>query len=141
MCPVSASTVPASTAWHPMSSLMSRTKLALGGAFFLLLLFFVQGIFFIRANSQTIDEAMHLGAGYSYLTKRDFRIEPQNPPLIKELLALPLFVGYRLPFRPDPKHWRDADGYLLGRDLLYKSPSSADQILAFSRFPNLLLGA
>ncbi len=91
---------------------MSRTKLALGGAFFLLVLFFVQGIFFIRANSQTIDEAMHLGAGYSYLTKRDFRIEPQNPPLIKELLALPLFIGYRLPFRPDPKHWRDADGYL-----------------------------
>jgi hypothetical protein len=32
-----------------------------------LLLFFVQGWFFIRANSQTVDEAAHLVAGYSYL--------------------------------------------------------------------------
>src|SRR4030095_5789751 len=119
---------------------MSTSKVALLGAIFLLLLFVGQGISFIRANSQTIDEAMHLAAGYSYLAKGDFRIEPQNPPLIKELLALPL-VGYRLPFRPDPQHWRDGDGYLIGRDLLYKSPPSADQILAFSRFPNLLLGA
>jgi hypothetical protein len=120
---------------------MFTSKVELLGAIFLLLLFIAQGISFIRANSQTIDEAMHLAAGYSYLAKGDFRIEPQNPPLIKELLALPLFVGYRLPFRPDPKHWRDADGYLIGRDLLYKSPTAAAQILALSRFPNLLLGA
>ena len=30
---------------------------------------------------------------------------------------------------------------MIGRDLLYNSPPSADQILALSRFPNLLLGA
>ena len=51
----------------------------------LLVLFLAQGIFFIRANSATYDEAMHLAAGYSYLATRDFRLEPQNPPLIKEL--------------------------------------------------------
>ena len=120
---------------------MSRNKLALLVALFLLLVFVAQGILFIGANSQTIDEAMHLAAGYSYLVKKDFRIEPQNPPLIKELLALPPFLTYRLAFNPDPQHWRDADGYLIGRDLLYNSPPSADQILALSRFPNLLLGA
>ena len=76
---------------------MSTSKVALLGAIFLLLLFVAQGIFFVRANSQTIDEAMHIAAGYSYLAKRDFRIEPQNPPLIKEFLTLPLFLGYRLP--------------------------------------------
>ena len=91
---------------------MSRNKLTLLGALFLLLVFVAQGILFIRANSQTVDEAMHLAAGYSYLAKKDFRIEPQNPPLIKELLALPLFISYRLPFNPDPQHWREADGYL-----------------------------
>lgn len=119
---------------------MSRTNLALIGALFLLIAFFAQGIFFIRANSQTIDEAMHIAAGYSYLATRDFRIEPQNPPLIKELLALPVLMAYRLPFRPDPQHWRDADGYLIGRDLLYQSKPTADQILTLSRFPNLFLG-
>ena len=119
---------------------MSRNKLALLVALFLLLVFVAQGILFIRANSQTIDEAMHLAAGYSYLAKKDFRIEPQNPPLIKELLALPIFLTYRLPFNPDPQHWRDADGYLIGRDLLYNSTPSADRMLALTRFPNLFLG-
>ena len=119
---------------------MSTTKVAPLAAIFLLLLFVAQGIFFIRANSQTIDEAMHLAAGYSYLAKRDFRIEPQNPPLIKELLALPLFLAYRLPFNPDSQQWRDADGYSIGQDLLYKSTIPADQMLAWSRLPNLLFG-
>ena len=119
---------------------MSTTKVAPLAAIFLLLLFVAQGIFFIRANSQTIDEAMHLAAGYSYLAKRDFRIEPQNPPLIKELLALPLFLAYRLPFKPDPQQWRDADGFSIGQDLLYKSTIPADLMLAWSRLPNLLFG-
>jgi Dolichyl-phosphate-mannose-protein mannosyltransferase len=119
---------------------MSTTKVATLAAIFLLLLFVAQGIFFIRANSQTIDEAMHLAAGYSYLAKRDFRIEPQNPPLIKALLALPLFLTYRLPFNPDLQQWRDADGFSIGRDLLYKSTMPADQMLAWSRLPNLLFG-
>jgi len=119
---------------------MSRNKFTLLGALFLLLVFVAQGILFIQANSQTVDEAMHLAAGYSYLAKKDFRIEPQNPPLIKELLALPLFLSYRLPFNPDPQHWREADGYLIGRDLLYNSTPSADRMLALTRFPNLFLG-
>jgi hypothetical protein len=119
---------------------MSGNKLTLLGALFLLLVFVAQGILFIQANSQTVDEAMHLAAGYSYLAEKDFRIEPQNPPLIKELLALPLFLSYRLPFNPDPQHWRAADGYLIGRDLLYNSTPSADRMLALTRFPNLFLG-
>ena len=119
---------------------MSTTKVARVAAIFLLLLFVAQGLFFIRANSQTIDEAMHLAAGYSYLAKGDFRIEPQNPPLIKALQALPLFLAYRLPFNPDPQQWRDADGFSIGQDLLYKSTIPADQMLAWSRLPNLLFG-
>jgi hypothetical protein len=119
---------------------MSTTKVALLGAICFLLLFVAQGIVFIRANSQTIDEAMHIAAGYSYLATRDFRIEPQNPPLIKKLLALPFLLDYGLSFRPDPQHWRKADGYSIGRDLLYKSTAPADRILGLGRLPNLLLG-
>ena len=107
----------------------------------LLALFLVQGILFIRANSQTYDEAMHVAAGYSYVATRDFRIEPQNPPLIKELLVLPLFLVYRLPFNPDPQLWRDGDGYFIGRDFIYKSGLPADRMLALSRLPNLFLGS
>jgi hypothetical protein len=119
---------------------MSRDKRALLGGLFFLLVFVTQGIFFIRANSQTIDEAAHLAAGYSYLATRDFRLNAEHPPLIKELLALPLFLGYGLPFNPDPQEWNKRDAYAIGRHFLYKSALPADRMLALSRFPNLLLG-
>ena len=118
-----------------------RTKSVLIGALLLLLVFFVQGILFIRANSQTVDEAVHLAAGYSYLATRDFRLDSEHPPLTTELQALPLFLFYRLPFDPDPQNWRDGNSYLIGRDFLYKSAVSADQILTLSRLPNLFLGS
>ena len=107
----------------------------------LVLFFIIQGIFFIGANSPTYDEAMHLAAGYSYLAKRDFRINPENPPLNKELVALPLFLIYRLPFNPDPQHWRDGADFLIGQNFLYRSTIPADQMLALSRLPNLFLGS
>jgi 4-amino-4-deoxy-L-arabinose transferase-like glycosyltransferase len=106
----------------------------------LLVLFLIQGILFVRANSQTYDEATHLAAGYSYLATGDFRLDSEHPPLIKELQALILFLIHRIPFNPDPQQWRDGDGYLIGRDFLYKSALPADRILALSRFPNLFLG-
>jgi Dolichyl-phosphate-mannose-protein mannosyltransferase len=118
----------------------AKTTATLGAGVVFLLLFFIQGISFIRANSPTYDEAMHLAAGYSYLVKRDFRLEPQNPPLIKAFLALPLFLGYGLPFNPDPQHWRAGDDYLIGQDFLYRSMIPADQMLALGRLPNLFLG-
>jgi Dolichyl-phosphate-mannose-protein mannosyltransferase len=117
-----------------------KSRAILTGSLILLSCFFIQGTFFIRANSQTYDEAMHLSTGYSYLAKRDFRLEPQNPPLMKELQALPLFLGYSLPFNPEPQYWRNRDEYLIGQDFLYKSRLSADRMLAVSRFVTLLFG-
>ena len=106
----------------------------------LLIVFFAQGVFFIRANSPTYDEAAHLAAGYSYLARRDFRLNPEHPPLIKQLLALPLFVGSRMAFNPDLQHWRAGNDYLIGQEFLYKSALPADRILFFGRLTNLLIG-
>ena len=64
---------------------------------------------------------MHIAAGWSYLTTGDFCLEPQNPPLIKEFLALSVFLVYRPRFTPDPQHWRNQDSYLIGQDFLYRS--------------------
>jgi len=47
----------------------------------LLVLLLVQGISFIRANSQTYDEATHLAAGYSYLATGDFRLDSEQLPI------------------------------------------------------------
>jgi 4-amino-4-deoxy-L-arabinose transferase-like glycosyltransferase len=44
----------------------------------------------IRAMAPTTDETTHLGAGYSYLAAHDFRLNPEHPPLLKMIAALPL---------------------------------------------------
>lgn len=117
-----------------------RAGATLATALFFVLVFIAQGVFFIRANAPTYDEALHLAAGYSYLATRDFRLEPQNPPLVKELLALPLFLVHRLPFDPDPKGWHDGNDFYVGQDFLYRSALPADQMLLLSRGLNLFLG-
>ena len=45
---------------------------------------------FSRQASPTYDEVAHLPAGYSYLHWDDYRLNPQHPPLVKMLAALPL---------------------------------------------------
>ena len=117
-----------------------RAGATLAAGLFFVLGFIIQGVFFIRANAPTYDEAMHIAAGYSYLATRDFRLEPQNPPLVKELLALPLFLVHHLPFNPDPKLWRDGVDFYIGQDFLYRSALPADQMLLLSRGLNLFLG-
>ena len=119
----------------------TRAGLALGGASTLLLLFIGLGLAFIRANSQTSDEAVHLTAGYSYLRTGDFRLNPEHPPFIKELCALPVYLRYRLPFEPDSARWSQAEEWRIGRDFLYRSSVPGDGILETGRVPNLILGA
>jgi 4-amino-4-deoxy-L-arabinose transferase-like glycosyltransferase len=43
-------------------------------------------------KSPTYDESIHLFAGYSYLKWGDYRINPEHPPLVKMLAALPLMA-------------------------------------------------
>ncbi len=116
------------------------TKLTLTAAIGFVLLFLGQGLLFVRANSQTYDEAMPLAAGYSYLARQDFRIEPQNPPLLKLLTALPLYLWYGLPFRPEPILWDRGERWQIGQDFLCGSALPADWLLTLGRLPTLLLG-
>ncbi|MBU4481422.1 hypothetical protein KKH59_03900 [Patescibacteria group bacterium] len=54
------------------------------------LLVFVFFIAFLstRDDSLTSDELVHLPAGYSYLTQKDMRLNPEHPPLIKDFVQL-----------------------------------------------------
>lgn len=45
-------------------------------------------------SSATYDEPAHLAAGYTYLTRGDFRLNPEHPPVVKALAALPLLWFY-----------------------------------------------
>jgi hypothetical protein len=124
-----------------------RRKIAgLVAALLLLLVFLGQGLWFIAANSQTFDEGVHLTAGYSYWATGDFRLNPEHPPFVKQLCALPVFLYYRLPFHPNPTLWEEAKTgedraqWLISRDFLYGGPAAGPDLIALGRLPNLLLG-
>lgn len=91
-------------------------------------------------DSATMDELAHIPAGYSYLTQQDYRLNPEHPPLIKDLAALPLLY-LDLNFPTDVKAWKnDINGqWDMGRIFLYESGNDADKILRFSRFPIMIL--
>ncbi len=108
-------------------------------ALLLLGLLLVQGILFIRESSQTSDEAIHLAAGYAYLRARDFSLNPEHPPLIKELAALPLLVlALEAPGRPAAGQ-AEAEQGEIGRAFLHRNRLPAGTLLRWGRLPVLLL--
>lgn len=56
-------------------------------------------------KSPTVDEPQHLFAGYSHLKWRDFRANPEHPPLAKIWAALPLLSFEIKDPRPSSTHW------------------------------------
>src|SRR5919106_1585546 len=65
---------------------------AIAGVSLLLVLFVTLSLSATLEKSPTADEGFHLVAGYSYLKWKDFRINPEHPPLTKVLAALPLLA-------------------------------------------------
>ncbi len=57
-------------------------------------------------KSPTVDEPIHLFAGYSYLKFGDFRANPEHPPLAKMWAALPLLAYPLKDFRTYPQWGR-----------------------------------
>jgi hypothetical protein len=91
-------------------------------------------------ESQTVDEGVHLAAGYSYLLKNDFRMNQEHPPFIKELAALPLLIISQKLDSPFTKaNWDGYNEWLFAKDLIYDNTVPADTILLLGRLPMMLL--
>lgn len=60
----------------------------------------------VRQASATYDETAHLPAGYSYWLWGDYRLNPEHPPLVKRLAALPLLALEVRPSRTEIE-WAD----------------------------------
>jgi hypothetical protein len=107
---------------------------------FLLLLMFVLGVGSMREDSGIVDEVAHIPAGYSYIKLGDYRLNPEHPPLIKDMAALPL-LGLGLVFPDTVPSWTtDINGqWESGWHFIYHVGNNADQILFYSRLPVLLL--
>lgn len=56
-----------------------------------------------RQMSATVDESTHLYAGYQHWRARDFGVNPEHPPLVKLVAALPLLeMNLKQPHPPNP---------------------------------------
>ncbi len=106
--------------------------------FFILLFMFFVSVTSMAGDSAIRDEMPHITAGYSYLTKGDYRLNPEHPPLIKDLAAFPLlFLKPNFP----TQHWQSQvnDQWSEGEEFLYKSGNNADLMLFLGRIPVVLL--
>lgn len=93
----------------------------------------------MRGNSATFDEGAHLPAGYSYLALGDHRLNPEQPPLVKLVAALPL-EALSPELRTDDVAWRTARQWEFGRRFLYRW-NDADRLLFLGRLPVVALAA
>ncbi|PIZ01111.1 hypothetical protein COY62_00250 [bacterium (Candidatus Howlettbacteria) CG_4_10_14_0_8_um_filter_40_9] len=106
---------------------------------FLLAVMFATMIGSSWGDSGIEDERPHIVAGYSYLTTGDYRINPEHPPLIKDLAALPLVLKSSFTFPFD--YWRANlnSQWELGSKFLYDSGNNPDEIFFLARLPIILL--
>jgi len=92
----------------------------------------------MRTTSAYYDETAHLPAGYTYLTLRDFRMNPEHPPLAKELAALPLLL-LDVRSRTGLPAWQLGQEWEFGHRFLYQW-NDADRLLFWGRLPVVALG-
>jgi hypothetical protein len=95
----------------------------------------------MQDDSLTMDELAHLPAGYSYLTQKDMRLNPEHPPLIKDLAAIPLLFIKNIYFPADIKAWKDdINGqWDFGNNFLFHSGNPAEIMIFWGRLPMILI--
>lgn len=110
----------------------------------LMLMLFVSVGFMLGSSMQesaVMDELAHIPAGYGYAHFLDYRLNPEHPPLLKALSAIPLLcMGLQFPTAL-PSWASDLNGqWDAGRQFLYESNDGrADEIIFMARlFPIVL---
>lgn len=114
----------------------SRTPTALVAA--LIVVLACELWFSIRHDSQTFDESAHIFSGMHYWEHGDFGVNPEHPPLVKLLAALPLLSLHpNLPPVPN-QFFRFASG-TGGLQFLYSSGNDAETLLFRARIAASLI--
>jgi 4-amino-4-deoxy-L-arabinose transferase-like glycosyltransferase len=87
-----------------------------------LLLLVLEGqlLYSVRQESLTWDEGDHIFAGYRSLKHHDFGLNPEHPPLVKMIAALPL-LGMNLREPQLQNRYFKTEGYLSGGDFIFQN--------------------
>lgn len=89
-------------------------------------------------ESTTMDEKAHIPSAYSYVAYGDMRLNPEHPPLLKDLAGLPL-LPMDLSFPTDSWQWLHGinEQWTLGDMFIHGN--DADLVTFWSRFPIILV--
>jgi hypothetical protein len=111
---------------------------------FLLIIMFSGALLSVINESFTFDETAHIGAGYSYLVKQDYRLNPEHPPLIKNIAALPLLF-LDLNFPEEHSSWQEGNPaqwwaqFDFANQFIYHSGNNPQAILIWSKLPIIII--
>ena len=94
----------------------------------LILLQALQTAYVVHRESLTFDEDDHMFAGYMMLHTGDYGLNPEHPPLVKMLAALPL-LGRNLWVPPMRNRDFKIEAYLDGRDWLARNDGGSQRMV------------
>ncbi len=87
------------------------------------------------------DETAHVGAGYSYVATHEYRLNPEHPPLVKDLAGIAVGLsGIDDSQALNSDSWTKAVNgqWDFGRELIYFSGNDADSMTRAARLPMLI---
>lgn len=103
-----------------LQSSFNKPWVTIAGVIILLLVLEGQLLYSVRQESLTWDEGDHIFAGYMSLKHHDFGLNPEHPPLVKMIAAIPL-QGMHLREPQLQNRYFKAEAYLSGRDLIFQN--------------------
>lgn len=109
-------------------------------AVLLLLFMLIVAVLSMKGDSLTMDELAHIPAGYGYMHEKDYRLNPEHPPLLKDLAAIPLLF-MNLKFDKEFGAWKDdVNGqWRAGWKFIFDSGNDTEKMIFWSRIPMILI--
>src|SRR5450432_4175221 len=101
-------------------SFLDRPWVTITGVILLLLVLEGQLLYSVRRESLTWDEGDHIFAGYMSLKHHDFGLNPEHPPLVKMVAALPL-QNMTLREPQLQNRYFKTEAYLSGGDFIFQN--------------------
>src|ERR1700678_157351 len=103
-----------------LPSLLKRSWVQIAGVVLLLLVLEGQLLYSVKHESLTFDEGDHIFAGFMSLKHHDFGPNPEHPPLVKMIAAIPL-LRMNLQEPQLQNRYFKTEAYLSGRDFIFQN--------------------
>lgn len=126
---------------HAMKTFLSKDSPFLGpwAAIIILIAFWAGMLVSLREKSSTLDEGVHLSAGYAFWRYDDYRLNPENGNLPERVMAFPLLIGdYKFP-PTESDIWRNSDKWSVTWQWFYQLGNDAVQMTRYARAASGLL--